>query len=283
MIGPSNHFWEDMFDGTYKPDRCKLSELLALADGNPKHDHTEPTQVEMDARTDLFEHSPTEKFVMGIFDLLAEDWFQNLVWRLRSNVQFDTLDDFDGYHDEMLAPLKRNVERAVARDDGVSVNEAARCIDLLNNIDRFGGWDQKNKLACLCTKEQLEAYDEHWKDFEGGHVKRWKYFTRGWQHVPTLIKKQVDFLNPDNPRLRINRPHNEHYMDAGAVKDGVRKFRRHILDVFLAIYKNPLGRKMLWLALCINQKGHMSAYVKNLRIVFLQSSDHINAFLKVLT
>ena len=108
-------------------------------DVGPRISDPTPEQVNQD----LFADWPVEKNIMGIFDIFNLPFFQNLVWRLRSHEHFDTLECFRTYRMSMIKPLGEAANTGVY---GHSPYGAAKIADLLNNIDRFGGWDQTTAL-----------------------------------------------------------------------------------------------------------------------------------------
>ena len=93
-------------------------------------------------------------------------WFKNLLWRLRSRDHFATLSWEKELGFDPLKELVVSAEKAVFNDPTIAGNAAAKQIDLLNNVDRFGGWDQMTALACICTDAQLEAYNKKQKEGE---------------------------------------------------------------------------------------------------------------------
>ena len=56
--------------------------------------------------------------------------------------------------------LKNYTATALPPIDAASDVRAAARADLLNNIRRLGGWDQQTALACVCTEEQIAAYNK---------------------------------------------------------------------------------------------------------------------------
>ena len=62
---------------------------------------------------------------MAIFDIMNVDWFQNLVWRLRSHDHFDTLECFQEMPDWALDEHVEIAQKAVWRDPQYAPNAAA--------------------------------------------------------------------------------------------------------------------------------------------------------------
>ena len=142
--------FETSYDPTFKPDRAKMSALVRMKKRDVGPRLSDPPVVRDDDDGDLFENHAAEKEIMAIFDVMNFPFFQNLVWRLRTHDHFDTLQCFKTFP---MARLRHLVEAANRGVEGVSPYAAARRADLLNNINRFGGWDQVTALHCCCTDE----------------------------------------------------------------------------------------------------------------------------------
>ena len=180
--------------------------------------------------------------------------------------------------------LKEVAEKAVEGDRSVSYNSAAQNADLLNNVDRFGGWDQMTSLACICSEGQIEAYNSSLKGDEEQLTR--ERFTRAIQEnkIPEFQNPPRAWLNPDNVRLGINRRHPYHWLDGDAVVKGVKMFRRYIHDVFLKMHSNPLGRKVLFFAWWIvNASSKKDQEVQQLHVVFRQEPKVINMVIGAVT
>ena len=156
-------------------------------------------------------------------------WFRNLIWRLRSHGHFEALTWDKELGEDRLKEIVLSANKAVWNDPTVAPNAAAKQIDLLNNVDRFGGWDQMTALACICTEAQLEAYN---KKKQGDDIVDRERLTRHLHSIP-VAKEQRPWLDETNKRLVICRAHGSHFLDAPAVKSAVKMFRRYVHNTFL--------------------------------------------------
>ena len=98
-------------------------------------------------------------------------------------------------------------------DAEMAITGAALQVDLLNNVDRDGGYEQQMKLACICTAEQIAAYNAMSPEGKAADRKRQ---TRNFD--PAAENSDIrDWLDESNQRLEVRSSHPGHTMGRHAV------------------------------------------------------------------
>ena len=138
---PGDQGFYGLYDASFRPDRDakKALERSRKWDVGPRL--SDPSRDQ--ENEDLFAEWPIENELLGIFNIMNLPFFQNLIWRLRCHEHFETLECFKTFKMSVLRHLQEAAERGV---HGCSPYEAPRIVDLLNNIDRYGGWNQTTAL-----------------------------------------------------------------------------------------------------------------------------------------
>ena len=162
-------------------------------------------------------------------------------------------------------------------DHETVVSEAAKHVDLLNNILRWGGYHQQRELLCLCTEEQKKLYED--TKPEGEELERTR-MTRHWTPGQrSRIRKERPLLDATNPRLGIDRQH-PHVMGRGDIITGVVCYRKYIRNVLLHIGANPNGKKALLLAWWLVHLPATHKEKKALQTVFGLGVEDLNRILE---